>query len=102
MRAESRRLVQGGREETGKIPLEQAAQRPFGPVSQPGSDRYITALSGRQAGKKSGTAEGRAFVSLETGRFFCYRPPRASSISATPRRKPSRKSSALSWRRRLQ
>ena len=29
MRAESRRLVQGGREEPGKIPLEQAAQRPL-------------------------------------------------------------------------
>ena len=35
IRAESRRLVQGGREETGGIPLEQRAERKVGPSGRP-------------------------------------------------------------------
>ena len=62
-REESRRLVKGGREGTGKIPFERAAEqgskrlRPA-PLQAPEWSRRFC------RGKKSGTAEVCAFVSL--------------------------------------
>ena len=64
--------MQGGREETGKIPLEQRAETavgPSGPPPLPGIPEWPERL---RPGKKSGTAEVCAFVSLQRQGRFCF------------------------------
>ena len=69
-RTESRRLVQGGREETGGIPLEQRAELTVGPSGPPPLPGGLERPERLRPGKKSGTAEGCAFVSLLRQRRF--------------------------------
>ena len=77
IRAESRRWVQGGREEAGNITLELGAELAVG---RPGRPRYRAAFEwpgSIPSGKKSGTAEVCAFVSLQRQGAFVFPHPSA-------------------------
>ena len=65
--------MQGGREEAGKIPLEQRAELSSKPLRPPPLPGRLEWPAFRMSGKKSGTAEVfDAFVSLMRQRRFCF------------------------------